>query len=73
MSLDELSSFSLCIAGGLGGITAWAATYPADVVKSRIQVDGMIREQVGVSNVCHFTLLGLFPGDPPPIPHRRKK
>jgi len=44
MSLDELSPFSLCIAGGLGGIAAWAVTYPVDVVKSRIQVDGMMGE-----------------------------
>ena len=43
-SLDELSPVSLCIAGGLGGIAAWASTYPIDVVKSRIQVDGMLGE-----------------------------
>ena len=44
VSLDDLSPFSLCMAGGLGGIACWIATYPVDVVKSRIQVDGMVEE-----------------------------
>ena len=40
-TLDDLSPLSLCFAGGISGITAWVVTYPIDVVKSRVQVDGM--------------------------------
>ena len=39
--VDELSPAIVCVAGGIGGIMAWVVTYPADVVKSRIQIDGM--------------------------------
>lgn len=39
--VDQLSPAFICLAGGLGGIAAWVVSYPADVVKSRYQVDGM--------------------------------
>jgi solute carrier family 25 carnitine/acylcarnitine transporter 20/29 len=38
---DDLSPLALCLAGGLSGVTSWMMTYPIDVVKSRMQVDGM--------------------------------
>ena len=41
MTFDDLSPLSLCLAGGMSGIAAWVITYPVDVVKSRVQVDGM--------------------------------
>lgn len=41
MTMDDLPPLALCLAGGVSGITAWVVTYPVDVVKSRVQVDGM--------------------------------
>ena len=32
------------LAGGVSGIVIWVVFYPIDVVKSRIQVDGMVGE-----------------------------
>ena len=40
--VDNLGPIALCIAGGFSGIAAWVISYPVDVVKSRIQVDGVI-------------------------------
>jgi solute carrier family 25 carnitine/acylcarnitine transporter 20/29 len=39
--VDQLSPVFICMAGGVGGIMAWVVSYPADVVKSRYQIDGM--------------------------------
>ena len=36
---------SLMIAGGLGGVAYWGPVYPADVIKSRMQVDSLINPQ----------------------------
>lgn len=36
-----VSTFHMLIAGGLSGTMSWVITYPIDVVKSRLQVDGM--------------------------------
>ena len=41
LTYDDLSPLTLCVTGGLSGIFAWIISYPFDVVKSRIQVDGM--------------------------------
>lgn len=41
MTFDDLSPIVLCISGGVSGMAAWVISYPVDVVKSRIQVDGM--------------------------------
>lgn len=40
-TFDDLSPWLLCLAGGVSGINAWVVTYPIDVIKSRVQVDGM--------------------------------
>ena len=40
-TLDDLTAVSLILAGGVSGVLAWVVTYPFDVVKSRLQVDGM--------------------------------
>lgn len=40
-SVHDLSPVWVCLAGGLSGIAAWLVTYPVDLVKSRIQIDGV--------------------------------
>lgn len=47
---DSLSLWKTAVAGGVGGVSLWATVYPADVVKSRSQV------QRG-ANVGFFRLL----------------
>lgn len=39
--INQLGIFSLCFAGGIAGIASWVVTFPMDVVKSRIQGDGI--------------------------------
>ena len=39
-SVHDLSPVLVCAAGGCSGIAAWLVTYPVDLVKSRIQIDG---------------------------------
>lgn len=39
--VDQLGIFSLCFAGAIAGIASWVVTFPIDVVKSRIQGDGI--------------------------------
>lgn len=39
--VTDLGPMALCLAGGVSGINAWLVTYPFDVIKSRIQVDGV--------------------------------
>lgn len=36
--LDELGYSSMFIAGGFGGISCWLASYPQDIIKTKIQV-----------------------------------
>lgn len=43
--VDSIGPVPLCIAGGFSGIVAWVVTYPFDVVKSRLQVDGVKTER----------------------------
>ncbi|XP_028713918.1 mitochondrial basic amino acids transporter isoform X3 [Peromyscus leucopus] len=38
---DRLLVPKLLLAGGTSGITSWLSTYPMDVVKSRLQADGL--------------------------------
>jgi len=37
---DEIGIFRTVIAGGMAGVTLWTVIFPADVVKSRLQVSG---------------------------------
>ena len=39
--VNEINPAVICMAGGIGGIMAWVVSYPVDVMKSRLQVDGM--------------------------------
>jgi solute carrier family 25 (mitochondrial ornithine transporter) member 2/15 len=38
-SKDDLGVLSTAFCGGLGGVSLWISIFPADVVKSRVQVD----------------------------------
>lgn len=40
-SHQPVSTFTMLIAGGFAGIASWVVTYPVDVLKSRVQADGM--------------------------------
>ena len=42
-SLDELSHLSLFLSGGIGGLCCWLASYPQDIVKTKLQT-----QKVGV-------------------------
>ena len=42
---NNVSPVYLCLSGGVSGVLCWIVTYPADVVKSRVQVDGMFGER----------------------------
>lgn len=44
LTYDDLSPLTLCVTGGLSGVIAWIVSYPFDVVKSRLQIDGMFGE-----------------------------
>ena len=41
----NMKMYKLLIAGGFSGISAWVVSYPFDVVKTRIQIDGVIRKE----------------------------
>ena len=41
----ELGPGVVCITGGISGTAAWVVTYPFDVVKSRLQTDGVDGKQ----------------------------
>lgn len=38
---NPASTLRMLMAGGLAGVVSWAIVYPVDVLKSRIQIDGM--------------------------------
>ena len=60
-SINELSPLILCISGGFSGIIAWIVSYPFDVVKSRLQVDGMFKPEV-YKNMMHCTKISYQEG-----------
>ncbi len=39
--MDKLSALPLIVSGGVAGMITWACCYPLDVVKSRLQTDGV--------------------------------
>ena len=36
-NVAELSRFSLFMSGGIGGLFCWLASYPQDIVKTKLQ------------------------------------
>ncbi len=67
----DLGVGSLMLAGGLGGVAYWGPVYPADVIKSRMQVDDLRNPQykgmvdcfskVGASPITYSWPLESFP------------
>lgn len=45
---DEIGPLKTMLSGAIGGICLWTAIFPADVIKSRIQVAGSTRGMVEV-------------------------
>lgn len=42
--MDHTPTIGLLVAGGLAGCCSWISSYPVDVVKSRIQADGVYKD-----------------------------
>jgi len=40
-TLKDINAIQLIVAGGLTGIASWVYSYPADVIKSKIQAEGL--------------------------------
>ena len=40
-TIKDISTLQLMVAGGLTGIISWTYSYPADVIKSKIQAEGL--------------------------------
>ncbi|KAH8418965.1 hypothetical protein KR222_010594, partial [Zaprionus bogoriensis] len=61
---DEIGPLRTMIAGAVGGVCLWTSTFPADVIKSRIQVknlnEGML--SVGADIVRREGVLALYRG-----------
>lgn len=55
----DLGVGSLMLAGGLGGVAYWGPVYPADVIKSRIQVDDLRNPQYKGMMDCLSKVGGL--------------
>lgn len=47
-SKDNLGPLEICFCGGIGGIALWVSIFPADVVKSRIQIEGLREPMLSV-------------------------
>lgn len=68
-----VSTWSMLFAGGLAGVASWTLTYPIDMIKSRMQVDGISSSQYKNSYDClHQTVKtggvsSLFRGITPTI------
>ena len=46
MSLNVLGPLKTMLCGGFGGVALWASIFPADVVKSRVQVSTSTAEKM---------------------------
>jgi len=52
-SKNALSPMSVICAGGISGVLFWAAIFPFDVVKSRLQTDSVVPSQRRYKNMWH--------------------
>lgn len=66
---DDIGLIRTMIAGAVGGLTLWTAIFPADVIKSRIQI-GSIKASmlsVGAQIVREEGVLALYNGLKPTV------
>lgn len=49
-SKDDIGLLRTSIAGSIGGIVLWAVIFPADVIKSRIQVNNLTATMISVGS-----------------------
>eukprot|EP00879_Flechtneria_rotunda_P013470 GHRR01014064.1.p1 GENE.GHRR01014064.1~~GHRR01014064.1.p1 ORF type:complete len:435 (+),score=113.80 GHRR01014064.1:526-1830(+) len=70
---EQLSHLDLLLAGGLGGTAFWLACYPADIVKSKLQLDSYDKPRFqgildcGRQVVAQGGVKGLFKGFAPAL------
>ncbi|KAL2117440.1 hypothetical protein VTJ04DRAFT_7100 [Mycothermus thermophilus] len=50
ISREQIPSWKVALYGGLAGETLWLASYPFDVVKSKMQTDGFRTETAGLND-----------------------
>lgn len=68
-SKDEIGPLKTMVAGAVGGASLWTAIFPADVIKSRVQVQGLSASMlsVGLDIVKKEGVLSLYNGLTPTI------
>lgn len=68
-SKDDIGPLKTMIAGAIGGVALWTAIFPADVIKSRIQVQSLrlSMTRVGVDIFRNEGILALYNGLQPTI------
>ncbi|KAG5867056.1 hypothetical protein JTB14_019122 [Gonioctena quinquepunctata] len=49
---EPVSTARMLLAGGFAGVVSWVVTYPVDLIKSRMQVDGISSKQYTSSYDC---------------------
>lgn len=59
---EKLGVGSLALAGGLAGCAYWGPVYPADIVKSKIQVDSFQNPEYKGAIDCFIKVRLLFEG-----------
>ncbi|XP_055537542.1 mitochondrial ornithine transporter 1 [Wyeomyia smithii] len=66
---DEIGPLKTMAAGAIGGIALWTSIFPADVIKSRIQVQSLTvsMTQVGIEIIRKEGVLALYNGLQPTI------
>ncbi|XP_073832844.1 mitochondrial ornithine transporter 1-like [Musca autumnalis] len=61
---EEIGALKTMLAGAIGGVTLWVSIFPADVIKSRIQVNNLKRSMtsVGLEIMRKEGFLALYNG-----------
>ncbi|KAI6177657.1 hypothetical protein M3Y97_00931900 [Aphelenchoides bicaudatus] len=66
-SKDEIGLMKTALAGSAGGVALWTAIFPADVVKSRMQIQGGTAKQVTMDVLKNEGVSGLYKGLTPTL------